>query len=128
MALDPDGLATLDFKTNSTTTLGCLSFDLDDVTEMEEYAVDDDTAKRRFPGLDDATGAKATFAEDDGDAGQDKIRAAKAAHTAYEYVVVKGLRTFTFTAYISKISRPEPVGKMQKMNVEFAISGGVAET
>jgi len=128
MVLAPDGLATLSFTADSSTTLGCLSFDIDDVTEMEEYAVDDDTAKRRHPGLDDATGAKATFAEDDDDAGQDKIRASKAAHTALEYVVVKGLRTFTFTAYVSKIGRPEPVGKMQKMVVEFAVTGGVAET
>ena len=128
MVLDPDGLATLSFTVDSSTTAGCLSFDLDDVTEMEEYAVDDDTAKRRYPGLDDATGGKATFVEDDADAGQSKIRAAKAAHTAYEYVVVKGGVTLTFTAFISKISRPEPVGKLQKMNVEFAVTGGVAET
>jgi len=128
MVLAPDGLATLDFNTNtSTTTLGCISCDVDDKVEMQDITCDANTARARYPGLDDGT-VTATFIEDDDDTGQDLIRAAKSAHTPYEYVVVKGTRTFTFTAYVESIKRPGGPGDVQKMDVTLSVSGGIAET
>jgi len=128
MVLAPDGLATLDFNTDTnTTTLGCISCDVDDKVEMQDITCDADTARARYPGLNDGT-VTASFIEDDADTGQDKIRAAKPAHTLYSYVVVKGTRTFTFSAYVESIKRPGGPGDVQKMDVTFAVSGGIAET
>jgi len=94
---------------------------------MQDITCDTDTARARYPGLNDGT-VTASFIEDDDDTGQDKIRAAKPAHTLYSYVVVKGTRTFTFSAYVESIKRPGGPGDVQKMDVTFAVSGGIAET
>jgi hypothetical protein len=128
MVLAPDGLATFDFKTDtSTATLGCIACDVDDKVEMQDITCDTNTARARYPGLNDGT-VTASFIEDDDDAGQDKIRAAKPAHTLYSYVVKKGTRTFTFSAYVESIKRPGGPGDVQKMDVTFAVSGGISET
>ena len=127
MVLAPDGLATLAFTTDSSTTLGCVSCDVDDKIEMQDITCDANTARARYPGLDDGT-VTASFIEDDDDAGQDKIRASKPAHTLLAYSVVKGTRTFSFSAYVESIKRPGGPGDVQKMDVTFAVSGGITET
>jgi len=120
-------MATLTFTADSSATLGCISCDVDDKIEMQDITCDANTARARYPGLNDGT-VTATFIEDDDDAGQDKIRAAKPNHTPYSYVVKKGTRTFTFTAYVEDIKRPGGPGDVQKMEVTFSVSGGITET
>ena len=127
MVLAPDGLATLTFTADSSATLGCISCDVDDKTEMQDITCDTNTARARYPGLNDGT-VTASFIEDDDDAGQDKIRASKPAHTLLTYSCVKGTRTFTFAAYVESIKRPGGPGDVQKMDVTFSVSGGISET
>lgn len=127
MVLAPDGLATLAFTADSSPTLGCVSCDVDDKIEMQDITCDADTARARYPGLDDGT-VTASFIEDEDDAGQDKIRASKPAHTLLSYSVVKGTRTFSFSAYVESIRRLGGPGDVQKMDVTFAVSGGITET
>jgi len=127
MVLAPDGLATLTFTVDSSVALGCVSCDVDDKIEMQDITCDTNTARARYPGLDDGT-VTASFIEDDDDAGQDKIRASKPAHTLLAYSVVKGTRTFSFSAYVESIKRPGGPGDVQKMDVTFAVSGGITET
>jgi len=127
MVLKPDGLATLEFTVDSSVALGCVSCDVDDKVEMQDITCDANTARARYPGLDDGT-VTASFIEDDDDAGQDKIRASKPAHTLLAYSVVKGTRTFSFSAYVESIKRPGGPGDVQKMDVTFSVSGGITET
>ena len=127
MVLAPDGLATLEFTVDSSVALGCVSCDVDDKIEMQDITCDTNTARARYPGLDDGT-VTASFIEDDDDAGQDKIRASKPAHTLLAYSVVKGTRTFSFSAYVESIKRPGGPGDVQKMDVTFSVSGGITET
>ncbi len=127
MVLAPDGLATLEFTVDSSVALGCVSCDVDDKVEMQDITCDANTARARYPGLDDGT-VTASFIEDDDDAGQDKIRASKPAHTLLAYSVVKGTRTFSFSAYVESIKRSGGPGDVQKMDVTFAVSGGITET
>ncbi len=127
MVLAPDGLATLEFTVDSSVALGCVSCDVDDKVEMQDITCDANTARARYPGLDDGT-VTASFIEDDDDAGQDKIRASKPAHTLLAYSVVKGTRTFSFSAYVESIKRPGGPGDVQKMDVTFSVSGGITET
>jgi len=127
MVLAPDGLATLEFTVDSSVALGCVSCDVDDKVEMQDITCDANTARARYPGLDDGT-VTASFIEDDDDAGQDKIRASKPAHTLLAYSVVKGTRTFSFSAYVESIKRSGGPGNVQKMDVTFAVSGGITET
>jgi hypothetical protein len=127
MVLAPDGLATLEFTADSSPALGCVSCDVDDKIEMQDITCDANTARARYPGLDDGT-VTARFIEDDDDAGQDKIRASKPAHTLLAYSVVKGTRTFSFSAYVESIKRPGGPGDVQKMDVTFSVSGGITET
>ncbi len=127
MVLAPDGLATLTFTVDSSVALGCVSCDVDDKIEMQDITCDTNTARARYPGLDDGT-VTASFIEDDDDAGQDKIRASKPAHTLLAYSVVKGTRTFSFSAYVESIKRPGGPGDVQKMDVTFSVSGGITET
>jgi len=127
MVLAPDGLATLTFTTDTSTTLGCVSCDVDDKIEMQDITCDTNTARARYPGLNDGT-VSAQFIEDDDDAGQDKIRASKPAHTLLAYSVKKGTRTFSWSGYVESIKRPGGPGDVQKMDVTFAVSGGIAET
>lgn len=127
MVLAPDGLATLEFTVDSSVALGCVSCDVDDKVEMQDITCDTNTARARYPGLDDGT-VTASFIEDDDDAGQDKIRASKPAHTLLAYSVVKGTRTFSFSAYVESIKRPGGPGDVQKMDVTFSVSGGITET
>lgn len=127
MVLAPDGLATLAFTADSLTTLGCVSCDVDDKIEMQDITCDADTARARYPGLDDGT-VTASFIEDEDDAGQNKIRASKPEHTLLAYSVVKGTRTFGFSAYVESIRRTGGPGDVQKMDVTFAVSGGITET
>jgi hypothetical protein len=100
---------------------------VDDKTEMQDITCDTNTARARYPGLNDGT-VTASFIEDDDDAGQDKIRASKPAHTLLTYSCVKGTRTFTFAAYVESIKRPGGPGDVQKMDVTFSVSGGISET
>jgi hypothetical protein len=127
MVLVPDGLATLAFTAGGSPTLGCVSCDVDDKIEMQDITCDADTARARYPGLDDGT-VTASFIEDEADAGQDKIRASKREHTLLAYSVVKGKRTFGFFAYVESIRRLGGPGDVQKMDVTFAVSGGITET
>lgn len=127
MVLAPDGLATLAFTADSSPTLGCVSCDVDDKIEMQDITCDANTARARYPGLDDGT-VTASFIEDDDDAGQNKIRASKPEHTLLAYSVVKGTRTFGFSAYVESIRRLGGPGDVQKMDVTFAVSGGITET
>ena len=127
MVLAPDGLATLTFTADSAATLGCVSCDVDDKIEMQDITCDTNTARARYPGLSDGT-VSAQFIEDDDDAGQDKIRASKPAHTLLAYSVKKGTRTFSWSGYVESIKRPGGPGDVQKMDVTFAVSGGIAET
>ena len=127
MVLAPDGLATLTFTADSSPALGCVSCDVDDKTEMQDITCDTNTARARHPGLDDGT-VTASFIEDDDDAGQNKIRASKPAHTLLAYSVVKGTRTFSFSAYVESIRRRGGPGDVQKMDVTFSVSGGITET
>lgn len=127
MVLAPDGLATLEFTADSSPALGCVSCDVDDKIEMQDITCDANTARARYPGLDDGT-VTASFIEDEDDAGQDKIRASKPAHTLLAYSVVKGTRTFSFSAYVESIRRLGGPGDVQKMDVTFAVSGGITET
>lgn len=127
MVLAPDGLATLTFTVDSSVALGCVSCDVDDKIEMQDITCDANTARARYPGLDDGT-VTASFIEDDDDAGQIKIRTSKPAHTLLAYSVVKGTRTFSFSAYVESIKRSGGPGDVQKMDVTFAVSGGITET
>lgn len=127
MVLAPDGLATLAFTADGSITLGCVSCDVDDKIEMQDITCDANTARARYPGLDDGT-VTASFIEDDDDAGQNKIRASKPEHTLLAYSVVKGTRTFGFSAYVESIRRLGGPGDVQKMDVTFAVSGGITET
>lgn len=127
MVLAPDGLATLAFTADGSITLGCVSCDVDDKIEMQDITCDANTARARYPGLDDGT-VTASFIEDDADAGQNKIRASKPEHTLLAYSVVKGTRTFGFSAYVESIRRLGGPGDVQKMDVTFAVSGGITET
>lgn len=127
MVLAPAGLATLAFTADSSPALGCVSCDVDDKIEMQDITSGTNTARARYPGLDDGT-VTASFIEDDDDAGQIKIRASKPAHTLLAYSVVIGTRTFSFSAYVESIKRSGGPGDVQKMDVTFAVSGGITET
>jgi hypothetical protein len=126
MTLTPERAA-ITFRVDGTIALGCKDAKVPEKTQMKEITCDNDSAVRRFPTIDDAD-FSATFTEDDNDAGQDKIRAAKVAHTLLQYVVIKGSRTHTLSAYVENISRPGGPADEQTMEVTFSVSGGCVTT
>jgi len=126
MVLAPERAA-ITFQVDGTTALGCKDVKIPEKTTVKEITCDSDTAVRRFPTIDDAD-FSATFVEGDADAGQDKIRASKAAHTLLQYVVTKGSRTYTLSAYVTQISRPNGPADEQLMEVTFSVSGGCVTT
>jgi len=126
MVLTPER-AEITFQVDSTTAIGCKDAKITEKTTMKEITADDNGAVARFPTIDDAD-FSATFVEDDTDAGQDKIRASKPAHTLLQYVVTKGSRTYTLSAYVEQISRPNGPSDEQTMEVTFSVSGGCVTT
>ena len=115
--------AEITFVVDGTTALGCADVKITDKTTMKEITADSDAAVERFPTINDAD-FTAQFTEDDTNAGQDKIRASKAAHTKLQYVVTKGSKVHTLSAYVESISRPNGPKDEQIIDVQFAVSGG----
>jgi hypothetical protein len=126
MVLTPERAA-IGFTVDSTTALGCKDVKITEKTTMKEITADNNSAVARFPTILDAD-FSATFVEDDLDSGQDKIRASKAAKTLLGYVVTKGSRTYTLSAYVENISRPGGPSDEQTIEVTFAVSGGCTTT
>ena len=122
MVLTPK-VALLGLTCDGSTVLGVRDFSLPETTEMKEITADNNTAKARLPTIDDAS-ADITIIEDKDDAGQDKIRASKAAHTLLTYVFTRGRAVSTLSAYVQEISRKGTPADEVEMTVKLAVSGG----
>ncbi len=122
MVLAPQ-VATLAMTCDSTTVLGVKDFKITEKTTMKEITCDANTAIGRFPTIFDAD-FTATFIEDPADAGQDKIRASKAAKTLLQYVCTKGTTVYTLSAYVEQLSRPGGPSDEQTLEATFSVSGG----
>ena len=126
MVLAPERAA-IGFTVDGSTALGCKDVKITEKTTMKEITADNNTAVARYPTILDAD-FSATFVEDDADAGQDKIRASKAAKTLLQYVVTKGSRTYTMYAYVEQLSRPGGPSDEQTLECTFSVSGGCTTT
>ena len=119
--------APITFTATATVCLGCKDVTITEKTTMKEITCDAATAIARFPTILDAD-FKATFIEDQADAGQDLIRASKAAKSLITYTVVKGAASYVLAAYVESISRPGGPADEQLMEVTFAVTGGCTTT
>ena len=118
--------ATLALTFDGTAVLGVLDAPITDKVTMQDITCDADAAIRRFPTTNDAD-FKATIVFDAADAGQDKIRAAKASHVAYAAVLTVTPAVFTMaTVYVESIAYTKGPKDVLQMDVVFAVSGGVA--
>jgi hypothetical protein len=126
MVLAPER-ATMTLTAGGTSVLGLRDVSITDKTTLVEVTADADTAVKRFPTIDD-TDFKVTLIYDGADAGQAKILQAKATHTPYSYVHVKGSVTFTLTAYVESVAWSKGPKDEQVVDVNFAVSGGCAVT
>jgi hypothetical protein len=94
---------------------------------QKEITCDNDSAVRRFGTILDAD-LSLTFNYDPADTGQIAILASHAANTQVEYVVTKGSLTLTATAGVDNVSFPGGPADEQTMEVQLAVSGGIAIT
>ena len=117
--------ATIAFQVGGTTALGCKDVKIPDKTKMVDFTTYGDLGTARAPTIDDAD-FSATFIEDALDAGQNKIRQSKVAHTKLEYIVTKAAVIHTLSAYVESLSRTSGPGDEQILEVVFSPSGGVA--
>ena len=122
MVLAPER-ATLSLTCDSTTVLGVRDAKVTEKTTMKEITADNNSAVARFPTIFDAD-FSFTLIEDPADAGQDKIRASKAAKTLLQYVLVKGTTTYTLSGYVENLSRPGGPSDEQTLEVTISVSGG----
>lgn len=124
MVLAPER-ATLALTCDGTTVLGVTDAPVTDKVTMQEITADADAAIKRYPTINDAD-FKATIIYDAADAGQDKIRASKVAHTLLQYILTRNSIVFTLSAYVESIGYSKGPKDVQIMDVSFAVSGGVA--
>ena len=125
MALAPQR-ASLGLTVTGGAVLGVTNISITDKISLKDITCDADTAVRRFPTIKDCD-AKATIIDDPADTGMIAIRASKAANpqTLLTYVATKGTKTYTFTAYVESISDAGGPTDERKVDISFAVSGGV---
>lgn len=122
MSLNPNGLADIRVMAGETDVHGCTLLDISGTIELQDITCDENAARSRFAGLSDDT-ISLTFIEDDDDAGQSIIRAAKPARSLISYVAWKGPTCHVFRAYVSKITSAGHVGEMVSRTVELVRTG-----